>query len=68
MCFLARFDLGSNSTLAKNKFSLFKSLFQVKYNMAIAVFFNKNEGNNRKVEYKVLGRERGGAGMALLSQ
>ncbi len=33
-----------------------------------AFIFNKNEGNNQKVENKVLGRVRVGVGKALLSQ
>ncbi len=40
--------------------------FQISYRIGKAFIFNKNEGNNQKVENKVLGRV--GVGRALLTQ
>ncbi len=42
--------------------------FQISYRIRKAFIFNKNEGNNQKVENKVSGRARVGVGRALLSQ
>ncbi len=44
------------------------SPFSISYRIGKAFIFNKNEGNNYKVEHKVLGRVRVGVGRALLSQ
>ncbi len=42
--------------------------FQITYRIGKAFIFNKNEGNNQRVENKVLGRFKVGVGRALLSQ
>ncbi len=42
--------------------------FQISYRIGKAFIFNKKEGNNQKVENKVLGRGRVGVGRALLTQ
>ncbi len=57
------FDLGSNRTVAE----LFYLPFQISYHI-MAFIFNKNEGNNQKVENKVSGKVRVCVGTALLSQ
>ncbi len=57
-------DPSSNPPFAK----LFFLPFQIAYHIRKAFIFNKNEGNNQKVEDKVSGRVRVGVGSALLSQ
>ncbi len=42
--------------------------FQISYRIEKAFIFNKNKGNNKKVENKVSSRDRVGVGRALLSQ
>ncbi len=42
--------------------------FQISYRIRKAFIFNKNEGNNHKVQNKISGRVRVGVGRALLSQ
>ncbi len=44
---------------------LFFLSFQISYRIRKAFIFNKNEGNNQKVENKVSGRVRVGIGRAL---
>ncbi len=60
--FLMRSTSGSIPPLAELFFSL---PFQISYRIVKAFIFNKNEGNNQKVENKVSGRVRVGAERAL---
>ncbi len=64
MCYILfdAIDPGSTRLLTNFFFSLFK--FQIRK----AFIFNKNEGNNKKVENKVSGRVRVSVSVALLSQ
>ncbi len=57
-------DPSSNSPFAE----LFFLPFQISYRIRIAFNFNKNEGNNQKVENKVSGMVRVGVGRPLLTQ
>ncbi len=57
-------DPGSNLPYG----ALFVLPFQISNHIRKAYIFNKNEGNNQKVENKVSGRVRVGVGRALLSQ
>ncbi len=60
-------DPGSNFPLWQT-FCPFFLPFEIANHTRKAFIFNKNEGNNQKVENKISGRIRVGVGKALLSQ